>query len=68
MGWDIKVWHEDLGDRTRLTIEAGAEVPEATIAAIAGAYWEEEVQYTEEWEEDDEFDEGLPGPPGAPHG
>lgn len=65
--WDIRVRHDDIDGRVRLTIEAGAEVPEEVIAALAGSYWEEEVRYAGEWTEDEEFDEN-PGPPGGFHG
>lgn len=60
MGWDIKVWHDDLGDKTRLVIEAGPEVPDEVISAIAGSYWLDEVQYVQ-----DDWDEAPvePGPP-----
>lgn len=52
MGWDIKVWHDEQGDKVRLMIEAGSEVPEEVISAVAGAYWLDEVQYVQgEWEE-----------------
>lgn len=52
MGWDIKVWHEAREDRTRLIIEAGPEVPDEVISAIAGSYWIDEVQYIDhDWEE-----------------
>lgn len=52
MGWDIKVWHDDLADRARLVIEAGPEIPDEVISAIAGAYWLDEVQYIQdEWDE-----------------
>ena len=62
MSWEIKVWHEDFGERTRLSIEAGAEVPDEVISSIAGSYWFEEVQYSEEeWEETDTFDGGSEG-------
>lgn len=62
MGWEIKVWHEDLGDQTRLCIEAGQEVPDEVISSIAGSYWFEEVQVTEaDWEEAPEFDGGSEG-------
>jgi hypothetical protein len=52
MSWDIKVWHEDLDDRVRLVIEAGDDIPDEVISAIAGSYWLEEVQYVGgEWDE-----------------
>ena len=52
MGWDLRVWHDDLGDRVRLVIEAGGEIPDEIIASLAGSYWLEEVQYVaEDWEE-----------------
>ncbi|MGH2442818.1 MAG: hypothetical protein ACRDFX_06605 [Chloroflexota bacterium] len=50
MSWDIKVWHDDLGERVRLTIEAGPQVPDEVISSIAGSYWVDEVQFFEsEW-------------------
>lgn len=60
MSWDIRVWHDDLGDRARLVIEAGPEVPDDVISTIAGSYWLDEVQYVR-----DEWDEAPvePGPP-----
>ena len=62
MGWEIKVWHEDVGERTRLSIEAGLEVPDEVISAVAGSYWFEEVQSTEEeWDETTEYDGGPEG-------
>ena len=55
VSWEIKVWHEAAGDHTRLTIEAGEEVPDEVISAVAGSYWFEEVQYADTvWEEDDD--------------
>jgi hypothetical protein len=62
MTWEIKVWHEDVGERTRLSIEAGVEVPDEVISSIAGSYWFEEVQYTEpEWDETEGYDGGSEG-------
>lgn len=55
MSWEIKVWHEEAGERSRLVIEASNEVPDDVISAVAGSYWLEEVQLREEW------DEGLDG-------
>ena len=56
MGWNIRVWHEVVGDQTRLCIEAGAEVPDDVISSVAGSYWLEEVQYTDEdWDEPEDF-------------
>ncbi len=52
MGWNIRVWHEEQGENIRLMIEAGSEVPEEVISAVAGAYWLDEVQYVQgEWDE-----------------
>lgn len=62
MSWEIKVWHEDLGERTRLSIEAGQDVPDDVISSVAGSYWFEEVQYTEVDWEDDELPDGPEGP------
>lgn len=54
MSWDINVWHEEVGERTRLVIEAGASVPDEVIASLAGSYWLEEVQFLEpDWDEVD---------------
>lgn len=66
MGWNIKVWHEELEDRTRLIIEAGEEVPEEVIASIAGSYWLDEVQYVEQAWDETPWEEG-PTEPGGPH-
>ena len=62
MSWEIKVWHEDAGDRARLSIEAGSDVPDDVISTVAGSYWFEEVQYREEeWEDGEDFDGGQQG-------
>ncbi len=62
MSWEIRVWHEEVEDRTRLCIEAGQEVPDEVIGSVASSYWFEEVQYSGgEWDEDEEF-EGPEGP------
>lgn len=62
MSWEIKVWHEVVGDRARLTIEAGEEVPDEVISSVAGSYWFEEVQYADaSWDEDGEVG-GVEGP------
>jgi hypothetical protein len=59
MSWEIKVWHEDLGDRSRLSIEAGPEVPDDVISTVAASYWFEEVQHSEdEWEDAEDMDGG----------
>lgn len=58
MGWDIKVWHEELGDRVRISIEAGPEVPDDVVSAVAGSYWFEEVQQGPGGWEMEEFDAG----------
>ncbi len=61
MSWEIRVWHEDMGERARLSIEAGPEVPDDVISAVAGSYWFEEVQHSEdEWEDSQDFDGGQP--------
>lgn len=61
MAWEIRVWHEEAGDRSRLIIDASTDVPDEVISAVAGSYWLDEVQYPEEvWEESDL--EGAPGP------
>ena len=50
MGWNIKVWHVDVSDRTRLSIEAEGDIPDEIISALAGSYWFEEVQFAvEDW-------------------
>jgi hypothetical protein len=66
MSWDISVSHEEVDGRTRLVIEADPDVPELVISALAASYWEEEVRFAGEWDEDDydELDDGLPGPGG----
>lgn len=71
MGWDIKVWHEDVEGGTRLSIEAGPQVPEEVISSVAGSYWFQEIQFTDdaEWDEDDEaFPEEPEGGPTGYHG
>jgi hypothetical protein len=56
MSWEIKVWHEDVGDRARLSIEADGQVPDDVISAVAGSYWFEEVQLAgEEWDDAEAF-------------
>jgi hypothetical protein len=64
VSWEIRVWHEELGARTRLSIEAGPEVPDEVISSVAGSYWYEEVQYTGDDWDDEGFDEG--GEPSVP--
>lgn len=67
MGWDIRVWHENIGDRTRLTIEAGVDVPDEVVSSVAASYWFEEVQMSgDEWDEEG-FD-GAPNDPGKLQG
>lgn len=62
MSWEIKVWHEEVGERTRLSMETGPEVPEDVIASVVGSYWSQEVQFAEdEWDEGD-FQPDVPGP------
>ena len=70
MSWDIRVSHEESAETTRLVIEASPDVPEMVISVVAGSYWEEEVRFADEWEEDEleEFDEGDLGPGGGLHG
>lgn len=68
MSWNIRVDHEVLDEGVRLTIEVAGDVPEDVIGSVAGSYWEDEVRYAEEWEEDEEFPGDLPGPPGGLHG
>jgi hypothetical protein len=60
MAWDIRVWHEEDEGRTRLVVEAGPEVPDDVISAVAGAYWLDEVQYGDEVWDEVEIEE--PGP------
>ena len=60
MPWEIRVWHEDAGERATVSIEASAEVPDHVISAIVGSYWLEEVQMAEElWDADEEFGNGI---------
>lgn len=67
VGWDIKVRHEETDDRARLIIEAGTDVPDDVISAIAGSYWFEQVQMVDDdWE--DTFFEGEGEEPGGLHG
>jgi hypothetical protein len=57
MAWEIKISHEEAGERTRLSIEATTGVPDDVISHLTGVYWSEEVQgYEEEWEENNPFD------------
>lgn len=57
MAWEIKVWHDAVDGRTRLSIEAGEDVPEDVIAHLASVYWAEEVQgLPSEWEEGEPFE------------
>ncbi|GAC1443166.1 MAG: hypothetical protein NVSMB52_01180 [Chloroflexota bacterium] len=52
MGWDIRIWHEDAGEHTRMSIEAGVNVPDEVISSVVGSYWLEEVQFIEaDWDE-----------------
>jgi len=61
MSWEIRIWHEEVGDRTRLTIEADPSIPDDVISSVAGSYWFEEVQFGgAEWEDDDEELDGGP--------
>lgn len=61
MSWEIRVWHEEVGERIRLSIEAGPQIPDDVISAVAGSYWFEEVQYVEEeWPESFEDEENEP--------
>lgn len=66
MTWEIRVSHEPIDGRTRVTIEASDHIPEDVIAEIAAAYWGEEVRFVEEWD-GEEYDEGNLGPGGI-HG
>jgi hypothetical protein len=70
MSWDISISHEESDDRTRLVIEASPDVPEMVISVLAGSYWEEEVRFADDWEEEefDTFDEEDLGPGGGLHG
>ncbi|GAC1328904.1 MAG: hypothetical protein NVSMB22_20900 [Chloroflexota bacterium] len=61
MSWEIKVWHEGDGDRARLSIEAGTDVPDNVIADVVGSYWFEEVQVGPEWDGDDDFEGSASG-------
>lgn len=61
MSWEIKVWHEGEGERARLSIEAGTDVPDNVIADVVGSYWFEEVQADLDWDGDEGFDGGGGG-------
>ena len=54
------------GNRTRLIIEAGEEVPEEVISSLAGAYWLDEVQYVEQAWDETPWEDG-PTEPTGPH-
>lgn len=60
MSWEIKVWHEVDGERLRLCVEAGVDVPDDVISDVAGSYWFEEVQGGRDWD-DQPFDGGPSG-------
>jgi hypothetical protein len=67
MAWEIKVWHENLGGRARLSVEAGDNVPDEVISSLVGAYWLDEVFASdEEWTDLEDLnafdDEESPGP------
>jgi hypothetical protein len=65
MAWEIKISHEEAGERTRLSIEATTEVPDDVISHLTGVYWAEEVQgFEEEWDESNPFE----SPPGSIQG
>ena len=62
VSWEIKVWHEEIGDQIRLVIEAGSDVPEDVISTVTGSYWAEEVQFGgDDWEDDDDLPPRLQG-------
>ena len=37
MGWEIKVWHEEAGERVRMAIEATPNVPDEVVSTVASA-------------------------------
>lgn len=64
MSWEIKVWHEEAGERVRMAIEASPNVPDEVVSTVASAYWLEQVQIVpEDWDEAEPF-----APPGTVHG
>jgi hypothetical protein len=68
MTWEIRIWHEESADRTRLVVEAGPDVPEDVIGGLAAAYWDEEVRYAEAWIEEGTFEPPEGSGPGGLHG
>lgn len=51
MTWEIKIWHEEAGERVRMAIEATPNVPDEVVSSVASAYWLEEVQMmSEDWD------------------
>jgi len=52
---------EGEGERARLSIEAGTDVPDNVIADVVGSYWFEEVQADLDWDGDEGFDGGGAG-------
>jgi hypothetical protein len=64
MSWEIKVWHEEAGDRVRMLVEATPNVPDEVVSTVASAYWLEQVQVmAEEWDGSEPF-----GPAGTGQG
>ncbi len=52
MSWEIKVWHEEAGERVRMAIEATPNVPDEVVSTVASAYWLEQIQVmSENWED-----------------
>ncbi|MGI8826848.1 MAG: hypothetical protein ACR2JC_14630 [Chloroflexota bacterium] len=62
MTWEIRVWHEVEGERSRISIEAGINVPDNVISDVAGSYWFEEVQGEADWTDGEPFDGGDGAP------
>jgi hypothetical protein len=61
MSWEIKVWHEEAGDRVRMAIEATPNVPDEVVSTVASAYWLEQVQVmAEDWDDSEPFGPGNP--------
>ncbi len=56
MVWEIKVWHQEAGERVRMAIEATPNVPDEVVSTVASAYWLEHVQLIEEeWQDPEPF-------------
>ncbi|HEY8684440.1 MAG TPA: hypothetical protein VIO57_02425 [Chloroflexota bacterium] len=56
MSWEIKVWHEEAGERVRMAIEATPNVPDEVVSTVASAYWLEQIQVMpDNWEDAEPF-------------